>query len=81
MLAVEGEVGLGVVVPGFWGRPGGGTSLLLRGTGLFWSEEKEAAKGEERVCEDMWGDSCGSEGRAGGESSVRSMTSGVDPAV
>lgn len=55
-MAVEGEVGLGVLVPGFGGRPGGGTSLLLRGTGLFWSEEK-AANGEERDCEETWGGS------------------------
>lgn len=34
-LAVEGEVGLGVLLLGFDDRPGGGTSLLLRGTGLF----------------------------------------------
>lgn len=41
-MAVEGEVGLGVLVPGFGGRPGGGTSLRLRGTGLFCKDEKEA---------------------------------------
>lgn len=50
-LAVDGEVGLGVLVPWFGGRPGGGTSLLLRGTGLFWREEKEE-KGEEMDCDE-----------------------------
>lgn len=53
-LVAEGDVGLGVLVPGFGGRPGGGTSLLLRGTGLFWREEEKAAKGEERDCEETW---------------------------
>lgn len=52
-MAVEGEVGLGVLVPGLGGRPGGGTSLLLRGTGLFWREEK-GVKGE---VWDTWGGS------------------------
>lgn len=75
--AVEGEVGLGVFAAG---RPGGGTSLLLRGTGLFCREEK-GVNGDERVFEEPWGDSWGSEEEGGGESSVRSMSSGADPAV
>lgn len=47
----EGDVGLGVF-PGFGDRPGGGTSLLLRGTGLFWRDEVKDEKGEEMACED-----------------------------
>lgn len=50
-MAVDGEVGLGLLAPALGGRPGGGTSLLLRGTGLFCREEKEV-KGEE-----AWGGS------------------------
>lgn len=53
---MEGEVGLGVLVPGFCERPGGGTSLLLRGTGLFWREEKDG-KVEDRVWDDTLGGS------------------------
>lgn len=79
-MAAEGEVGLGVLVPGFGGRPVGGTSLLLRGTGLFWREEKDV-KAEERDCEDALGGSCGSQGGAGGESSVRSISSGAEAAA
>lgn len=42
-------------MPVFGERTGGGTSLLLRGTGLFWSVEK--ANGEERDCEEAWEES------------------------
>lgn len=55
--AAEGEVGLGVLGPGFVGRPGGGTSLLLRGTGLLWREEEKDVKGEARGCEGTFGGS------------------------
>lgn len=77
---MEGEVGLGVLVPVLGGRPGGGTSLRLRGTGLFWSEEKDV-KVDERDCEEACWGSCESQGGAGGESSVRSMSSGAAPGV
>lgn len=76
--AVEGEVGLGALGLGLGGRPGGGTSLLLRGTGLFCREEK-GMKGEERGGGGkwLWGGSWGSQGAAAvGESSVKSMRSG-----
>lgn len=62
---------------GLGGRPGGGTSLLLRGTGLFCREVEKAVNGEVSVCPAGCDASCRShEGGAGGESSVRSMSSG-----
>lgn len=77
-MAVEGEVGLGLLVPGFGGRPVGGTSLRLRGTGLFCNEEKEPKAADwDAAC----GGSGGSQGGAGGESSVRSISRGAAPAV
>lgn len=71
-------MGLGALRLGLGVRPGGGTSLLLRGTGLFWREEK-GVKGEESGVGGklVSGGSWGSQGAAaGGESSVKSMRSG-----
>lgn len=59
---------------GFGGRPGGGTSLRLRGTGLFCSEDKEGG----RKGAGLGGGDGVSDGTCGGESSVRSMRRGAD---